>query len=345
MTAYIIRRLLWMIPLLWAVVTITFLLMHAVEGGPFSRERPLPAAALENLNRKYHLDKPIFLVSVDSDAPFVQFHGDSQYSRYLWDLAQGDLGQSFYVQDRQVSTLIKDGFATSLQLGIAAFIFAVIFGLALGTISALNHNGPLDYVGVFFSMVGASMPNFILGTFLIVIFAVELGWFDVLGWGGPENWDFWNPLSADFWKIFVPGNWDFRKVVLPVLALGVLPAAYFARITRASMLEVLSQDYIRTARSKGLSEWAVILRHSLKNAMVPILTVMGPYLAFLVTGSFLVETVFTINGVGQRFVDSVFQRDYGMIMGTVIFYTVFIAFANLGVDLLYAFVDPRIRYS
>ena len=335
MTAYIVRRLLWMIPLLWAVVTITFLLMHAVEGGPFSRERPLPETALENLNRKYHLDKPVISLDI----------WDSQYGRYMWDLAQGDLGQSFYVQDREVSTLIKDGFEVSLQLGVSAFIFAVVFGLSLGIISALNHNGPLDYVGVFFSMVGASMPNFILGTFLIVGFSVELGWFDVLGWGGPENWDFWNPLSPDFWKIFVPTNWDFHKVVLPVLALGVLPAAYFARITRASMLEVLSQDYVRTARSKGLSEWAVVLRHSVKNAMLPILTVMGPYLAFLITGSFLVETVFTIPGVGQRFVDSVFQRDYGMIMGTTIFFTAFIAFANLAVDLLYAFVDPRIRYS
>jgi oligopeptide transport system permease protein len=223
-----------------------------------------------------------------------------------------------------------------------AFIFAVIIGVTLGVISALNHNGPLDYGGVFFSTAGASMPSFILAGILIPIFAVELGWFDVLGWGGP-GFDVLDPTS--WTNNFNPFAWDFGKVVLPVIALGVLPAAYFARITRASMLEVLSQDYIRTARAKGLSEWVVILRHSIRNAMVPILTVMGPYLAFLVTGSFLVETVFSIPGVGRRFVDAVLVRDYGMIMGTVIFYTVFIAVANLVVDVLYAVVDPRIKYA
>jgi len=323
MTAYVIRRILWMIPLLWAITTITFILMHNVEGGPFSRERPLPPATIENLNRKYGLDKPIISIDV----------WNSQYGHYITNLAQGDLGVSFET-DQPVSDLLRRGFGVSAQLGLLAFVFAVVVGLSLGTISALNHNGPLDYVGVFFSTAGAAMPNFILGAFLIVIFAVELGWFDVLGWGGPG------------WTTFYdPGEWDFRKVVLPVVSLGVLPAAYFARITRASMLEVLGQDYIRTARSKGLSEWRVIMRHAVKNAMVPILTVMGPYLAFLITGSFIVETVFSIPGVGRRFVDSVIVRDYGMIMGTVIFFSVMIAFVNLVVDILYAVVDPRIRYS
>ncbi len=323
MTAYVIRRLLWMIPLLWAIITITFILMHNVEGGPFSRERPLPPATVENLNRRYGLDKPVISIDV----------WNSQYGNYLINLAQGDLGVSFET-DQPVSDLLWKGFAVSSQLGLMAFIFAMVIGITLGTVSALNHNGPLDYVGVFFSTAGAAMPNFILGAFLIVIFAVELGWFDVLGWGGPPWKEFYNPSA-----------WDFRKAVLPVVALGVLPAAYFARITRASMLEVLEQDYIRTARAKGLSEWVVVVRHAIKNAMVPILTVMGPYLAFLITGSFIVESIFSIPGVGRRFVDSVVVRDYGMIMGTVVFFSVAIAVVNLVVDVLYAVVDPRIRYS
>jgi oligopeptide transport system permease protein len=302
-----------MIPLLWAIVTITFILMHNVEGGPFSRERELPESAQAALNRKYGLDKPVISLDV----------WNSQYGDYLINLVQGDLGVSFRNANQPVSGLIKDGFWVSAQLGMTAFLFAVVVGLSLGLVSALNHNGPLDYIGVFFSTAGAAMPNFILGTFLVIIFSVQLGWFDVLGW--------------EF------GN--YKKMVLPVVTLGVLPAAYFARITRASMLEVLSQDYIRTARAKGLAEWRVIFRHTIKNAMVPILTVMGPYLAFLITGSFIVERIFQIPGVGRRFVEAILARDYGMIMGTVLFYAVFVAFANLIVDILYALVDPRIRYN
>lgn len=312
-----------MIPLMWAVITITFILMHNVEGGPFSRERSLPPETIENLNRKYGLDKPVISVDV----------WDSQYGHYLINLAQGDLGISFQ-SDQPVTKLLKEGFGVSAQLGLLAFIFAVVVGMSLGIMSALNHNGPLDYIGVFFSTAGAAMPNFIMAAFLIIIFTVQLGWFDVLGWGGPS----WS-------RIYDPSAWDFKKVPLPVAALGVLPAAYFARITRASMLEVLGQDYIRTARSKGLSEWSVIIGHAIKNAMIPILTVMGPYFAFLITGSFIVETIFSIPGVGRRFVTAVLNRDYGMIMGTVIFFSFVIAVMNLIVDLLYAVVDPRIRYT
>ncbi len=334
MTAYVIRRLLWMIPLIWAVMTITFVLMHNVEGGPFERERELPPATIAALNQKYGLDKPVISVDV----------WNSQYGQYIGDVLpfradippfkEPDLGVSFRNSDQPVTELIRKGFWVSFQLGVLAFLFAVIVGMTLGSISALNHNRPLDYAGVFFSTAGAAMPNFILAAFLIIIFSVELGWTDVLGWGGPGFREMWNPTA-----------WNLRKVVLPVASLGVLPAAYFARITRASMLEVLGQDYIRTARSKGLSEWVVIVRHTIKNAMVPILTVMGPYLAFLITGSFIVEHTFSIPGVGRRFVEAVQVRDYGMIMGTIVFYTVFIAFINLVVDVLYAVVDPRIRYG
>ena len=306
MTAYIIRRVLWTIPVLWAVATITFFLMHAVPGGPFDRDRPLPSSVQANLNAKYNLDKSL----------------PEQYVLYFKDLVQGDLGTSFRTQ-QPVANLIKDGWVQTAQLGLMAFAFAMVIGLTLGTVSALNQNRPADYFGVFFATIGTALPNFVLATFLVIIFAVKLGWFDVLGW--------------EF------GN--YRKMVLPILTLGVLPAAYVARVTRASLLEVLNQDYIRTARAKGLAEWVVIMRHTIKNAMVPVLTIAGPLAAVLVTGSFITETIFQINGIGRRFVLSIFDRDYGLIMGTVLLYSMIVIIANLIVDILYAVVDPRIRYS
>ena len=305
MTGYIIRRVLWMIPLLWAVATVTFFLMHAVEGGPFDREKELPPNVIANLEKKYNLDEPLLV----------------QYGLYLKGLVQGDLGLSFE-NNREVSTIIREGSVVSAQLGGAAFLYAMVFGMSMGVISALNQNRLGDYLGVFFATIGTALPNFIMATFLVIIFSVQLGWFDVLGW--------------EF------GN--YRKMVLPILALGTLPAAYIARISRASVLEVLNQDYIRTARAKGLAERVVVLRHTIKNAMVPILTVAGPIFAFLVTGSFIVERIFAINGVGRHFVTAIFQRDYGVIMGTTIFFTVIVAVANLAVDILYAVADPRIRY-
>jgi len=305
-TAFIIRRVLWTIPVLWAIATVTFLLMHAVPGGPFDRDKELPATVRQNLERKYGLDKPLH----------------EQYVQYLTNLAKGDLGISMR-QNRPVTTIISEGLTVSLQLGVTAFIFATVFGMSMGLIAALNHNRPGDYAGVFVATVGSSMPNFILATFLVIIFSVQLGWTDVLGW------EMFNP----------------RKMILPSVALGILPAAYIARITRASMLEVLGQDYIRTARAKGLAEWAIILRHSVKNAMIPILTVLGPIFAILVTGSFIIETSFAINGVGRHFVSAISSRDYGLIMGTTLFFALIITFANLAVDILYAVVDPRVRYG
>ena len=306
MTAFIIRRVLWTIPVLWAIATVTFFLMHAVPGGPFDRDKELPATVRQNLERKYGLDKPLH----------------EQYVQYLTNLAKGDLGISMR-QNRPVTTIISEGLTVSLQLGVTAFIFATVFGMSMGLIAALNHNRPGDYAGVFVATVGSSMPNFILATFLVIIFSVQLGWTDVLGW------EMFNP----------------RKMILPSVALGILPAAYIARITRASMLEVLGQDYIRTARAKGLAEWAIILRHSVKNAMIPILTVLGPIFAILVTGSFIIETSFAINGVGRHFVSAISSRDYGLIMGTTLFFALIITFANLAVDILYAVVDPRVRYG
>jgi len=317
MTGYVIRRVLWMIPLLWGVATITFFLMHLVPGGPFDREKELPEATKANLERKYNLDEPL----------------PKQYALYLWNLAQGDLGTSF-TRNREVRDIIEEGFPVSAQLGLTAFTFAITAGMSLGVLSALNQNRLGDYVGVVFATMGASLPNFVVATLGVLIFSVQLGWFDVLGWGGPGWSEFYDPFA-----------WDFRKVVLPVLSLGLLPAAYVARITRASMLEVLSQDYIRTARAKGVREYVVVLRHAVKNALIPVLTVAGPIFAILITGSFIVERIFQIPGIGRPFVDAVFRRDYGVIMGTTIFFATIVAFANLIVDILYAVVDPRIRYG
>jgi oligopeptide transport system permease protein len=305
MTGYVIRRVLWMIPLLWAVATITFFLMQAIPGGPFDREKPAPPQVRQNLERKYNLDRPIHV----------------QYVSYMRALARGDLGVSFR-NNRDVSDIIRSGLWVSAQLGLTAFVFAVVFGMTLGTMSALNQNRLLDYVGVLFATAGAALPSFILATLLIMVFSVQLGWFDVLGW--------------EF------GN--YRKMVLPVLSLGVLPAAFVARVTRVAVLDVLHQDYIRTARAKGLRERRILLRHTLKNALIPVLTIAGPLFATLITGSVIVERIFQINGIGRPFVDAVFIRDYGVIMGTTLLFAAIVVIANLVVDLLYAYVDPRIRY-
>jgi oligopeptide transport system permease protein len=337
MAGYVIRRILWMIPLLWAIATITFVLMHSVPGGPFASEKPVPPSVEAALNARYNLDKPIFPISFDGTPPFVEFTAESQYTLYFWDLAHFDLGISFQ-GDREVTELLGTGLPVSAQLGAFAFVYAVTLGMTLGIVAALNQNKVGDYLGVFFATIGTAMPNFIIATFLVTIFSVQLGWLSVLGWGGAHAW----PWEPPFWD---PDNWHPRQMVLPVVSLGTLSAAYIARITRASVLEVLNQDYIRTARAKGLREQVVVFRHTIKNAMVPILTVLGPILATLVTGSFIVETIFAINGVGRHFVQAVFRRDYGLIMGVTLFYALVVAIANLAVDLLYATVDPRIRYQ
>lgn len=304
MSSYILRRLLLVIPLLWAVGTITFFMMHAVPGGPFDTDE-LPTAELSaKLERKYGLDKPLL----------------QQYIIYLGRLAQGDLGLSF-ASGRPVTEILRDGLPATVQLGITAFLFAVIAGVTLGVVAATRAGGLLDLASVFLATAGAAVPSFVSAVFLVVVFALELGWFDVIGW------EFGNP----------------RKMVLPVLALGLFPASFLARITRASMLDVLHHDYIRTARAKGLRESNVVFRHVLRNALVPVLTVSGPIFATLITGSFVVEKIFAISGVGTEYVMAVFTRDYGMIMGTTLLYAAVIIVANLAVDVAYGVLDPRIR--
>jgi oligopeptide transport system permease protein len=318
MLGYTLRRILWIIPVLWVIATITFFLMHAVPGGPFTREKERPPALERAIQAEYGLDKPLY----------------EQYGNYLWNVARGDLGISF--QDRRpvMDTIRTSGFI-SIQIATLSLIFALVIGLTLGTLSALKHNGPLDYLGVIFATIGASVPHFVLGAFLSILFAVNLGWFELLGWGGPQ-------AARD---LLNPSAYEYKKMLLPVIALSTLPAAYIARVTRASLLEVLHQDYIRTARAKGLRESRVILAHTLKNAMIPVLTVVGPIAAILVSGSFIIETMFNINGIGKESIEAVRQRDYGLIMGTTLLFTLIVSVSNLVVDLLYAAVDPRIRYG
>ncbi len=305
MGKYVIRRLLWMVLVLFVVAFVTFCLMHLVPGGPWDRDKALPQTVVDNLNRKYGLDQP-FLI---------------QFKNYIFNAVRGDLGVSYIYQDRSVTSIIMGGFPVSATLGLVAFLIAILVGVPLGIAAAIKQNSFVDYFAVIFATIFASMPNFVLGILLMIIFSVTLHWFPTSGWG------------------------SIRQIIMPAFALAALPAAYMARISRASMLDVTRQDYIRTARAKGLTERVVLVRHILRNAMIPVITIAGPELAGLVTGSFIVESLFSVPGIGRLFVQSVSQRDYGLIMGTVLFYAFAIAIINLVVDILYGMIDPRIRYD
>ncbi len=305
MASYFARRILWIVPVLLVVSLITFSLMHFVPGGPWDREKNLAPAIVENLNRKYNLDKPLW----------------EQFVYFVWNGSHGDLGISYSSQDRNVTEIIMRGFPITATLGLAALAFALVVGLGLGILSALRQNSWVDYVSLFFATAGASTPNFVSAMVLIIVFAVGLHLVKTGGWGSPD------------------------QIIMPAIALGFTPAAFVTRITRASVLEAMCQDYVRTARAKGLQERIVLLRHILKNAMVPIVTVLGPLTAHLVTGSFIIENVFSIPGMGRIFVQGIGARDYALIMGAVLFYALIVAVANLVVDLLYGVLDPRIRFT
>ena len=305
MITYLARRILWIIPVLFTVSIITFTLMHSVPGGPWDREKRLPAAVEERLNAKYGLDQPIYI----------------QYITWAGKFVQGDLGPSYRFSDRTVNDIVADGIWTTVQLGIMAFLLAVIVGIPLGVFAALGHNRWPDYLSTGISIVGISTPSFVLAILLVVFFGVELKWFPIGGWKGPPSW------------------------VLPSVALAGFPIAQIARYTRASMLEVTRKDYIRTAQSKGLRERAVVIRHMVRNALIPVVTILGPILAFLVTGSFIIETIFTIPGVGRYYITAIGTRDYGLLMAMTMLYAFAVAFMNVVVDVLYAYIDPRIRYS
>lgn len=308
MIRYIIRRVLWLVPVLFVVSIVTFGLMHAAPGGPWDREKELPQSVQDRLNRQFNLDKPL----------------PEQYLIYMWGAVRGDLGPSYRKAGTNVTDLIVGALPYTARLGIQALLFAVLLGLPLGIIAALRQNSWVDYVALFFATIGIAVPSFVLGIYLIMVFSVQLDLFPVAA----SNWD---------------GDW--KPWVLPTLALGVTPAAYIARLTRSSMLEALRQDYVRTARAKGLGERIVIIRHTLKNAMIPVWTVLGPITAGLVTGSFVIEQVFSVPGIGSFFIRAIGQRDYSMIMGTTLFYALVIALSNLIIDITYGLFDPRIKVS
>jgi oligopeptide transport system permease protein len=332
MAGYIVRRALWLLPVLFFISLITFTLMHSVEGGPWDSERKLPDHVVHALDKKYGLDKPVMPVSFHSEGFPLSFTLDSQYTRFLVNALQGDLGVSFRNVNRPVTDVILDAFRVTALLSLFAVLIACSVGISLGVLAAIHRNGPLDYTSVLLASIGSAVPNFVLGVFLIYIFAVQLHWLPTYGWDTRNG--------------AIPGvlpQWE--QIVLPVITLALAPMAILARVTRAAMLEVLNQDYIRTARAKGLPGLAVLQRHALRNALIPVLTLIGPITAGLLTGALVTEQLFSVPGIGRLFVQSIEGRDYGMIMGTTLFATTIFALANLAVDIAYAFVDPRIRYD
>lgn len=328
MTTYIIRRLLWIIPVLFFVALITFVLMHATPGGPWDRDlstRQVDPRTQELLNKEFGLDKPLF-INLEGGNPL-----DSQFLNYIGGALTGNLGPSYRQRGQNVEDILfkppegkpfwQSKFGYSMRLGLLALGFAVVFGIMLGVIGALKRNTAIDYLSLFISTIGISVPNFVLAIFLIIIVAGELKLIKIV----QKDWS-------------SPGAW-----VVPAVILGFGTFAFVTRLTRSQMLEVMQQDYVRTARSKGLGERVVVIRHMLRNALIPVVTILGPALAGLVTGGFIIETMFSFPGSGRAFVTSISQRDYSMIMGTTLLYAVLVAFANLTVDILYAFLDPRIK--
>jgi oligopeptide transport system permease protein len=304
MVISIIRRLFSLIPVLFVISVITFLLMHSVPGSPFAREdKPLPPQIQKNLEAYYNLDESLLL----------------QYLHYMGNALRGDLGPSYMQRSRSVNDIIRDHLPTSFILGLLGLVVAVLLGLPIGVISALRQNTWLDHTAMFFAIAGVSVPEMTLGPLLIWALALNLDLLPVARWG------------------------TWQQAVLPALTLGLGHAAVIARLTRASMLQVIHQDYIRTARAKGLPARRVVVKHALRNALVPVVTVLGPLFAALVTGSMVVEQIFAIPGLGRYFVDSVSARDYPVIMGTTLLFAFVLVLSNLVVDLSYALIDPRMR--
>ncbi len=303
MWAYLIKRIVHGVVVLFVVATLTFLIMHVVPGGPFDGDKKLPPEIIANIEAKYHLDKPIPV----------------QYALYLKGLLQGELGPSYKYLGRDVADILKDTFPVSLTLGLAAVFVVIALGVPTGVLSAYRPNTFLDRGAVFFATLGISVPSFVLGTVLVWGLSHKLGWLPPALWEGP------------------------RHVLMPALALGAGYAGYIARLTRTTVLDVLASDYIRTARAKGLTECEILLRHVLKNSLYPVVSVLGPLVAGLVTGSFVIEFIFSVPGMGNFFITAVTNRDYPLIMGVTLMYAVLIVIAHIVVDLMYGWLDPRVR--
>ncbi|KMK97207.1 MULTISPECIES: ABC transporter permease [Rossellomorea] len=303
MSTYLLKRLVSMVITLWLIITLTFFLMHAIPGSPFNEERNTSEAVQKNLEAHYHLDEPLMV----------------QYGLYLKSLMTLDFGPSITKPSQTVNDLLSRGFPISFELGMITLIIAVISGIILGIVAALRHNGFIDYVAMTFAVLGISIPNFVMATMLIQQIAVN-----------------WELLPVATWQ-------SWRHMILPTLALATGPMAIIARLTRSSMLEVLTQDYIRTARAKGLSPWKIVFKHALRNALLPVVTILGTLAAGILTGTFVIEQIFAIPGMGKYFVESINQRDYPVIMGTTVFYSAFLIVMLFLVDVAYGLLDPRIK--
>jgi oligopeptide transport system permease protein len=304
MLIYALRRAAAAIPTLFVLLTLAFILIRLAPGGPFDAERQLPPAIEANLQQRYHLDEPLY----------------QEYGRYLWGIARGDFGPSFQYQDLTVTQLIRAGFPVSLKLGVSAMLLALLAGLSLGVVAAVNQNRAADYGVMTIAMLGISIPNFVLAPLLILGLGVYLDWLPA---GGLETW---------------------RHYVLPVMTLAAVQVAYIARLTRGSMIEVLRSPFIRTARAKGLPTRIVLLRHALPAALAPVVSYLGPAISSIITGSVVVETIFGIPGLGRHFVIGALNRDYTLVLGVVLLYGMLVIMLNFLVDLLYTWLDPRIKY-
>jgi oligopeptide transport system permease protein len=344
MTAYLIRRVLWLIPVLFFVSLITFVIMHATPGGPWDTNpdsRTSDPRMQEILNRQYGLDLPLFFnpeqaqqAVTDGSGPLeiAQAFMNGQFPNWLWKLVHGDFGPSYRYRGQAVNDILfqppedkpvwQSRFGTTAFLGLVAMTFALVVGFPMGLVAGLKQNSFIDNASLFVATVGYGIPNFILGIFLIFIFAVWLGLIKV--------------LEVDYWE-----RW--QSWILPAITLGIPTAAYTARLTRSSIIEVMRQDYVRTAHAKGLAERAVIWGHIVRNALIPVVTYIGPQLANLVTGAFVIEWQFSVNGIGRLFVESISRRDYTVILALTVFYAFLVAVANLSVDLVYGLLDPRIK--
>jgi len=305
MLSYAIRRLFGTLPTLLLIVAIAFFMMRLAPGGPFDKERRVSAEVEQNLIKAYHLDEPLPV----------------QFLNYLGNVVRGDFGPSFQYKDFSVTELIWSGFPVSLALGGAAILIATILGLALGALAALRQNRPIDYAVMATSMTGIAIPNFVVAPVLTLVFGLMLGWLPVGGWSSLSN------------------------AILPVTALCLPQVAVIARLTRGSMIEVLRGNYIRTARAKGLPERLVVARHAMRAALVPVVSYLGPAVASIITGSIIIEQIFGIPGIGRYFVQGALNRDYTLVMGVTIFYGALIILFNLAVDLIYGFLDPKVRYD
>ena len=309
MGKFIFRRVLSLIPTMFLIVTLSFFLIRLAPGGPFSREKKVTPEVMQNLLKKYHMDEPLF----------------KQYLRYMGDVIRGDLGPSFKNKDYSVNELIFTSLPNSLILGVVSLCIALILGVSVGIVSALNRNTRIDYAAMSAAVIGISVPLFVVGPVLMLILAMKLKWLPTSGW--------------------ITGLAGLKTLIMPTITLAFPYFAYIARLSRASILEVLRSDYIRTARAKGLKQSVVVVKHVLKGAMLPVVSYLGPAFAGIVTGSVVVEQIFLVPGLGNFFVKSALNRDYTLIMGTVIVYSLILVVMNLVVDIIYGLLDPRISYK